>query len=85
MLRAFGTEWILVGSPRRIDLARMEQRFYGSGAVVEDLARIHVKRPWGLTRRVLQDDHELRAQYPPGRMISDQRNDFEHSLFLFRK
>ena len=84
LLRGFNTEWILVGSPAPIDLAQMERRFFGSPSVVEDLARIHVKHPSALTRRVLKDDGGLRVLYTPGRVISDQRNDLEHSVFQFR-
>ncbi|MDJ0786772.1 MAG: hypothetical protein QNK05_08175 [Myxococcota bacterium] len=82
LMSGYGGEWILVGSASPIDLDRMERRFSESRSVVRDLARVRVRKPADLRAKILLDDAGLRAKYPPGRVISDQRNDMEHSLFL---
>ncbi len=80
LLMGYGKDLILVGSPAPIDLERLAQRFSESQGVVEDLARIRVLEPADLHKRIMLTDEKLRFYYQTGRLLSDQRNDFEHIL-----
>ena len=80
LLMGYGKDLILVGSQAPIDLERLTQRFSESQGVVEDLARIHVLEPADLHKRIMLTDEKLRFYYQTGRLLSDQRNDFEHIL-----
>ena len=72
---------ILVGSRAPIDVERIGARFYEEDSVTTDLFGIGVFSPSDLRGRVLRDGETLRRRLGRGRVISDQRNDFEHLLY----
>lgn len=80
LLRAIDQEFILVGSRAPIHLKRLADRFSESPTAVADLEAIGIGAPAGLWSRIYYKDDELRSLYPDGRLLSDQRNDFEHIL-----
>jgi len=76
-----GDDFILVGSPAPIDLARIERRFFESDAVAADLQAVGVDHPVKLLARIARSDSELRGAAAGVRLIRDQRNDL---ALLFR-
>ncbi|MGH0029835.1 MAG: tetratricopeptide repeat protein [Myxococcota bacterium] len=78
LFTGFGTDFILLGSPAPIDLARLEERLAASPTVRGELARLGVREPVDLLARIVQDDASLRRNYGDAPLISDQRNDLEH-------
>jgi hypothetical protein len=79
-----GTELILLGSSKPIEIDRLRQHFPGTGPVRADLAAIYVDTPAKLGARIVSTDATLRRDYLRGETISDERNDLEQ-MFLGTK
>jgi len=75
------SELILIGSRSRLDLDRMQKRFFESDRVVADLRRITIMNPLALFALIMRTDESLHKEYGGLRQISDEHNDLEH-LYL---
>lgn len=78
LLTGFGENFILVGSPRPIDLPALEQRLTDSPDIRRGLKRISIRTPLSFLSRIVQSDAQLRARYGGRGLISDKRNDLEY-------
>lgn len=74
------SELILMGSPAPINLNRIVNQFFDDPAVVEDLRRIGIKSGADFLNRIVATDDVLRRNYGGLHIISDQRNDLEHTI-----
>ena len=74
------SELILMGSPAPIDLNRIVHQFSDDPAVVEDLQRIGIKSGADFLNRIVASDDVLRRNYGGLRIVSDQRNNLEHTM-----
>jgi tetratricopeptide (TPR) repeat protein len=81
LFTGFGTDFVLVGSPSPIDLRSIEERFFESRSLVDELAAFNIQSPASLLARIVQSDAALRRHYGRGSPISDQHNDLEQ-MFL---
>lgn len=71
-----GSNYILLGSNRPIDLTTIEERFGDSEGVVQDLRSFGIVGPVDLLARIVMYGGMLRREFGGYAPVSDQRNDF---------
>lgn len=71
-------EYILIGSPAPIDLARIEERLATQPSVAVDLGRLGIRNALQLVARVTKGEATLAREFGDFGLISDQHNDLTY-------